>query len=169
MKMILMIKKKKKIFNDELLNYSQKLKQKFCRSNSDSEFIALNISLSVWSFSRCMCIRKILVLRLIEFLLMPASSQPSFYLCPVLVHVPAHSLLCLALSLRCYMLRRRGIASPLPPSCSVTASAASSPPTPTCSIRLTCRPPSLCRTGRNHRRTRDPAPSSSVTPSSRWS
>lgn len=62
------------------MNYSQKLKQKFCRSNSESEFIALNISLSVWSFSRCMCIRK-MVLRLILSSCMSQLIHSSVSLC----------------------------------------------------------------------------------------
>lgn len=70
---------------------------------------------------------------------------------------------------RCYMLPRPGIASPLPPLCTVTASAASSPPTHTCSIRSTCRPPYHCQTARSPHRIRGLAPCSSVTQSSKWS
>lgn len=104
--------------------------------------------------------------------LLPSSSSSFPHSSSFPLYSPAFFLLssfCLCLPLRYYTLPRPGIASPLPPSCSATASAASSPPTPTCSIRSTCHPPSRCRTVRSPRHTRDPAPCSSATPNSRWS
>jgi len=53
--------------------------------------------------------------------------------------------------------------------CRGTALTDSNPPTPTCSTRSTCRPPSRCRTARSPPRTRDPARCSCETPSSKWS
>lgn len=67
------------------------------------------------------------------------------------------------------MLPRRGIASLLPLSCNVTVSAASSPPTPTCSTRLTCRPPYHCQMARSPHHIRGLALCNSEIPSSRWS
>lgn len=64
---------------------------------------------------------------------------------------------------------RLGSVSARPPSCSANDSAASSPPTHTCSTRSTCRPPSLCPMERNRLLTRAPAPCSCETPSSSWS
>lgn len=104
--------------------------------------------------------------------LLPSSSSSFPHSSSFPLYSPAFFFLssfCLCLPLRYYTLPRPGIASPLPPSCSATASAASSPPTPTCSIRSTCHPPSRCRTVRSPRHTRDPAPCSSATPNSRWS
>lgn len=96
---------------------------------------------------------------------LPSSSLLFFF--PPLPSLPfcLHSL---CPSHRYYMLPRPGIASLLPPSCSATASAASSPLIPTCSIRSTCHPPSRCRMVRSPHRTRGLAPCSSVTQSSRW-
>lgn len=55
------------------------------------------------------------------------------------------------------------------PFCRGTALTDSSQPTPTCSTRSTCRPPSRCQTARSPPRTRDPARCSCETPSSKWS
>lgn len=90
------------------------------------------------------------------------------FICPICPR--SFSPLTLSLFLhRYYMLPRPGIASPLPPLCTVTASAASSPPTRTCSTRSTCHPPYHCQMARNPHRIRGLAPCSSVTLSSKWS